>query len=204
MMPILPTSYFGSIAYFKELSRYDKVFIESKEHYPKQTYRNRCDILGGDGIMSLSIPIKRPKGSKTPTREVLLSDEENWRVRHWRSITSAYKSAAYFDYYSIEIEELLFSKEKSLLKFNTEITKRVIHWLDIKTEIIISDEFKAMFKNDLRVTLTGKDSFQEKEKAPYIQVFPGGSNFKESLSILDTIFCEGPMARNLIMPRINI
>jgi len=201
MIPILPTSYFGSIAYFKELAKHDHVQLEAKEHFPKQTYRNRCDIVGGDGIMSLSIPTKRSKGSKTPTDEVVLSDEENWRVRHWRSITSAYQSAAYFDYYSIEVEELLFSKEHSLLNLNTEITQRVITWLDLDTKLTYSDEFQPILKDDLRITLTAKDSFQDIKKAPYIQVFPGSENFKESLSILDAIFCEGPMARNLLVSR---
>lgn len=201
MTPILPTSYFGSIAYFKELAQHKIVLIEAKEHFPKQTYRNRCDIVGGDGIMSLSIPTKRSNGSKTPTEDVILSDEENWRVRHWRSITSAYQSAAFFDYYSIEVEELLFSKEKSLLEFNTEITKRIVQWLDLKTQVNLTDDFHPIIEDDFRLTLSGKDSFQKIKPSPYIQVFPGVSNFKESLSILDAIFCEGPLARNLLIPR---
>lgn len=201
MTPILPTSYFGSIAYYKELAQHDIVLIEAKEHFPKQTYRNRCDILGGDGIMSLSIPTKRSNGSKTPTENVILSDEENWRVRHWRSITSAYQSAAFFDYYSIEVEELLFSKEKNLLEFNIEITKRIVQWLDLKTEVNLTDDFHPIIEDDFRLTLTSKDSFQKIKPSPYIQVFPGDSNYKESLSILDAIFCEGPLARNLLIPR---
>ena len=201
MTPIIPTSYFGSIAYFKELAKHDKLLIEGKEHFPKQTYRNRCDIVGGDGIMTLSIPTKRSNGSKTPTDEVILSDEENWRVRHWRSITSAYQSAAYFDYYSIEVEALLFSKETNLLEFNTLITNRVIEWLDLKTTIEQTTAFNPIIENDYRVNLIGKDNFQETQKSPYIQVFPGENNFKESLSILDAIFCEGPMARNILIPK---
>ena len=201
MTPIVPTSYFGSIAYFKELAQHDKVLVETKEHFPKQTYRNRCEIVGGDGIMSLSIPTKRTNGSKTPTENVILSDEENWRIRHWRSITSAYQSAAFFDYYSVEVEELLFSKETNLLHFNTAITKRVIKWLDLNTELTLTQEFHPIIEHDLRLNLTRKESFQEIRKAPYIQVFPRDTNYKESLSILDAVFCEGPMARNLLIPR---
>ena len=103
MIPVLPTTYFGSIAYFKEVAKHEKVYIEAKEHFPKQSYRNRCDILGADGILTLSIPTKKHSGSKTPTDEVLLSVDENWQKRHWRSIMSAYQSAAFFDYYSIEV-----------------------------------------------------------------------------------------------------
>lgn len=199
MIPVLPTAYFGSIAYFRELSKHAVVNIEAKEHFPKQTYRNRCDILGGDGILSLSIPTKKPNGSKTSTDEIILSNEENWRIRHWRSITSAYQSSAYFDYYGIEVHELLFSEETNLLDFNTAITQRILKWLDLETEILYSKEFIPMLPNDLRVSLVDKDAYQDSEQSPYIQVFPGSTNFRNSLSILDAIFCEGPVARKLIM-----
>lgn len=196
---ILPTSYFGSIAYFKELAKHSSVLIEAKEHFPKQTYRNRCDILGGDGILSLSIPTKKPNGSKTATDEVILPDEENWRIRHWRAISSAYQSSAYFDYYGMEVEELLFSEEENLLKFNTTITKRILKWLYIDTKIEMTNEFHPMIETDLRFSLVHKDGFQTKQTAPYIQVFPGKESYQESISILDAIFCEGPMARKLIL-----
>ena len=201
MIPVLPTSYFGSVAYFKVLSQYDKVLIETKEHFPKQTYRNRCDIVGGDGILSLSIPVKKPNGSKTFTEDILLSNDENWRARHWRSLKSAYQSAAYFDYYGMEVEELLFAETASLLDFNTAITKRIVHWLDLETDLAYSSEFKEMTEDDYRRTLLEKNAYQDVQQAPYIQVFPRATHYKESLSILDAVFCEGPLARNLLIAK---
>lgn len=201
MIPILPTSYFGSIAYFKTLASYPKVLIEAKEHYPKQTYRNRCDILGGDGIISLSIPVKRIEGAKTLTELITVSDDENWRVRHWRTLVSAYQSSAYFDYYAMEVEELLFTKTASLLELNTAITQRVIEWLDLETDIFLTEDFTPLSEHDLRITLTDKNGHQESLPAPYIQVFPSPNYFSESLSILDAVFCEGPMARNLLIEK---
>ena len=199
MIPVLPTAYFGSIAYFKVLAQYDKVLLETKEHFPKQTYRNRCDILGGDGILSLSIPVKKPNGSKTPTELVALSDDENWRARHWRSMTSAYQSSAYFDYYGMEVEELLFKETSSLLELNTAITQRVIDWLDLATKLDFTTEFASVQPRDHRVDLVEKNGHQRILSAPYIQVFPGHNHYRDSLSILDAIFCQGPLARNLLI-----
>lgn len=195
----LPTSYFGSIAYFQELAKHKNVIIEAKEHFPKQTYRNRCDILGSDGILSLSIPTKKNNGSKTPTDEVVLSNDENWRIRHWRAITSAYQSTAYFDHYSMEVKELLFNDESNFLQFTLAITQRVIDWLDLGTAIACSSEFIEIEKEDSRLTIVNKNSFQAIEKAPYIQNFPKENSFRKSISILDAVFCEGPMARKLIV-----
>ena len=196
---ILPSAYFGSIAYFQELAKHPNVFIEAKEHFPKQTYRNRCDIVSADGILSLSIPTKKNKGSKTPTDEIILSNDENWRIRHWRAITTAYQSAAYFDYYSMEVKELLFTEERNYLQFTLAITQRVIEWLDLPTTIDITETFQPIEENDARIELVQKNSFQQIEKAPYIQVFPGESNYRKSLSILDAIFCEGPLTRKLLI-----
>ena len=69
----------------------------------------------------------------------------------------------------------------------------------------LTDEQLARYKSgdDGADEVMDEVEFQEKIKAPYIQVFPGDENYQESLSILDAIFCEGPMARNLILPTKN-
>ncbi len=198
-MTIFPVAYFGSIAYFQEIVKYKTIFFEAKEHFPKQTYRNRCDILGSDGILSLSIPTKKKNGSKTFTEDIILSNEENWRKRHWRAISSAYQSSPFFDYYGIEVKELLMNEDNNFLNYQIDITKRILSWLDVEIEIKKTTAFTPIAENDYRINLVEKNSFQEIIPAPYIQVFPGNNHFRKSLSILDAIFCEGPMARNLII-----
>ena len=201
MIPVFPSAYWGSIAYFKSLCQFDKVIIETKEHFIKQTGRNRSDVLGANGILSLSIPVKRKNGGKTAMDEVELSNEENWRARHWRTIMSAYQSAPFFDYYGMEVEEILFSDETSLLSLNKTILERVIHWLDLPIEVTYSTSFIEPQENDFRAFLLNKNHATETIPAPYIQVFPGDESYNESLSILDPIMCLGPMARNLIIPK---
>jgi hypothetical protein len=195
MIPVFPTTYFGSIDYFKALAKHDKVIIEVKEHYPKQTYRNRCDIVGANGILSLSIPTERPNGSKTPTDEIGMPLTENWRARHWRSIQNAYSSAPFFDYYGIEVEELILRDDNLLVPYNMRITERIIAWLDLDTELVISEEFHPVIENDPRLILAKKDTSME----TYIQVFNDSMKFRSSLSILDAIMCDGPMARKLLI-----
>ena len=200
-MAVFPATYFGSIAYFKELANHRHVILEAKEHFPKQSYRNRCDILGANGILSLSIPVERPNGSKTSMDFVSIPDTENWRARHWRSIKSAYQSAPFFDYYGIEVEELIMNPETNLLQFNTQIIQRIIEWLDLGVSIEHSAEFHPPVENDPRDVLGRKGTNVPFEPAPYIQVFPSDEGFKSTLSILDAVMCEGPMARNLLVGR---
>lgn len=201
MTPIFPTTYFGSIAYFKELVKYSHVLIESKEHFPKQSYRNRCDIVTTDGILSLSCPVVRHSGSKTPTGDVKLSSEESWKRDHWRSIISGYNPSPYLEHYGSEIEELIFNQEENLLAYNTQITRKICEWLDLDVKIEMTEEFNPILENDYRTYLTKKNTFNTFETAPYIQVFPGEDRYNPALSILDALLCLGPMARNLLIER---
>ena len=138
MPGILPTAYFGSVAYFRRWVQLDSVTLEAQEHFPKQTYRNRCDIVGADGILSLSIPVSRPNGNRTRVKEIVLSDHENWRARHWRSIVSAYQSAPYFDHYGSMVHDLLQTPTSSLFDLNVEITRSLLAWLDLPTTLSLS------------------------------------------------------------------
>lgn len=199
MIPVFPTTYFGSVLYYKNLVQHASVLIEAKEHFPKQSYRNRCDILAADGILSLSIPVKKDSGSKTATDQVLLANNENWRARHWRAIKSAYQSAPYFDYYGVEVEELLNRNHTHLLELNTEISRSILKWLDIDMELSCTETFQPVTENDPREILVDKNKNNQFEKATYIQVFPGDQSFTPNISILDAIMCEGPLARNLLI-----
>ncbi|GAB5418610.1 MAG: WbqC family protein [Crocinitomicaceae bacterium] len=201
MIPVFPTTYFGSIVYYQHLVKNATVQIETKEHFPKQSYRNRCDILSADGILSLSIPVKKPNGSKTPTEEIQLANHENWRARHWRSIKTAYQSAPYFDYYGIEVHDLIYRDDLLLIDYNEAITRRIFEWLDLTTSMDRTAEFTPFRADDPREVLVDKNRNNDFKPAPYIQVFPSAESFTANISILDAVMCSGPLARNLILPK---
>ncbi|MCR9174293.1 MAG: WbqC family protein [bacterium] len=200
MTPVFPTTYFGSIIYYQNLVRHAEVLIETKEHFPKQSYRNRCDILSADGLLSLSIPVKKPNGSKTPTDEVQLANNENWRARHWRAIKTAYQSAPYFDYYGIEVHDLIYRKDELLIDLNDAISSRIIDWLDLPVKTQHTKDFHPIQENDPREVLVDKNKNNAFEDSPYIQVFPSTQSFTPNISILDAVMCSGPLARNLLLP----
>ena len=51
--PIFPILYLGPIDYLAQLAKYQQTIFENHEHYPKQTYRNRCTIHGPNGKQTL-------------------------------------------------------------------------------------------------------------------------------------------------------
>jgi len=191
---ILPTVYFGNIHYFKTLFSYQSVLIEAKEHFVKQTFRNRCEILTSNGVQQLSIPVVRSNGSKTTIDEVTISFDTDWRKDHWKAIESAYSSSPYFEHYGQEVKELIYQEETNLLKFNQLIQCRISNWLGLDH----SFRFTSSFSPNSNLDFNYLNQNVKGDVIKYIQVFEDRTSFCENASILDAIFCLGPMARNLL------
>lgn len=195
-MDVFPTAYFGNVMYFKNLVQSKNPFIETSEHFIKQTVRSRCTISSANGIQQLSIPTTRPNGSKSIISTVGISYDTHWEKDHWKAIESGYASSPYFEFYDKEIKELIFSKPTSLIEFNTTITNQILKWLDLKVQLNFTKEYQLDIQGiDYR-------AFQFDKRLPlehYIQVFQSDKVFIPNLSILDLLFCEGPMARKWIL-----
>ena len=200
MTPIFPTAYFGSISYYKSLFSFSSILIEGNENYIKQSLRNRCDIATSNGILQLSIPVKKINGSKTKTKDIQISNDTNWQKNHWKAIESVYSSSPYFDHYETEIKELIFNDEVNLIKFNNLIHNSIAQWLGIKTEVSFTSEFIHNLNEeiDFRNQFDKKNHIDKDSFKTYHQVFENEIGFIPNLSILDAIFALGPMARNLI------
>ena len=69
---LLSTAYFAPIQYYCKLYSYTNIYIEIQENYSKQSYRNRCNILAANGLLSLTIPVKKLGELKILTKETVL------------------------------------------------------------------------------------------------------------------------------------
>lgn len=186
-MNVFPIAYFPPISYFQKILKEESVVFEVKEHYLKQTLRNRCTILTANGTMDLSIPVVRANGSKTKTDDIVISHHEDWRKVHWRAIESAYANSPYFDTYDREIKELIYQEENHLVSFTITIIKAILEFLDLPLSYSLTADYQGITTN-----IEPDDQIK-----PYYQVFneKGKANFTPDLSILDLLFAEGPMAR---------
>lgn len=193
---LLSTAYLPPIEYFRKIVSTNAFFIEKHEHFVKQTYRNRCNILGPNGVQALSIPLVNTH-DKIPVGEKKIAYAENWQKQHWRSITTAYANSPYFIYYSDELYVFYESKFENLLEYNTEILKLLLKLLKIKTEIKFTESFATDEANDLRNTISPK-TFHQSTFKPYTQVFSEKFPFTPNLSIIDLLFNKGPESKEFL------
>ena len=114
--------YFGPISHFAEIVKPAVIWFENEDNYQKQTYRNRTYIYGANGKLLLNIPIKHlnKPGVKEHQRykDVLLENDFNWQLQHWKSLKSAYQTSPIIEYYEDDIAPLFEGKENFLLEFN--------------------------------------------------------------------------------------
>ena len=198
MSVIFPIAYFGSISYYKDLISENDIIFEINENYLKQSIRNRTKILSSNGVMELSIPVAKKDGSKTLTKNIQVSNSKDWRKDHWRAIESAYKNAAYFDFYGDEVKELIYNESIYLVDFIKQIENRIKKWLYLPYFSSDSEEF--IFISDRSTDYRfGYTSHPFKSEYNYFQVFRDKDSFVGDLSILDAIFNLGPMARKLLI-----
>ena len=204
---LLSSAYFGPVQWYQKLHRYDRCLIEQHDNFVKQTYRNRCIISTTNGIQALSIPVSCPQGSqlsKTPMRDVRISDHGNWRHIHWNALCSAYGESPFFDYYQDDFRPFFERKWTFLFDFNMEIILKMVELLDIQPKINLTTAFlsdASMAENatenslvdDFRDVIRPKhpDLDSDFMARPYYQVYQQKHGFQPNMSILDLLFNEG-------------
>lgn len=202
-MYLLSTAYLPPVQYVSKFIL-SNVLIEQYENYIKQSYRNRCCILGANGILSLTIPIVKNHGEKMPIRDVKIDYDLSWQKTHLKSIESAYKNSPFYDYYMDDITPFYTKKFNFLFDFNQELLLKILMLTGISNKPELTTEYEKMPLNatDSRNTISPKSGKQITDKyftsIPYYQVFEDKFNFIPNLSIIDLLFNEGPQAKAIL------
>jgi hypothetical protein len=206
---LLSTAYFAPLHFYSRVLAQTNVYIEQFEHFNKQTYRNRCEVLGGNGPITLIVPVIKGRGPKVLIKDLKVAYEMDWQRNHWRTIFSAYNSSPYFEYYQDDLEPIFNKKWKYLLDLNQETNRIIYELLELEGKVELTQDFEEVPEGTLnfRETISPKNkiqkdlAFQPKE---YTQVFTDKFGFTPNLSILDLLFNEGPNSCTILEDSLKI
>ena len=203
-MPLLTElQYLGSVDYFALMLAHQQVIFEQHENYTKRTYRNRCHILGTNGVLKLSISLQKGKNQQQSIRQTKIAYTNPWHSQHWRSITSAYGNAPFFEFYKDDLKAIFESKTENLFDFNLKLTELIIELLQLEIEISFSETYQKMPSDNItdgrNLFLPTKPKVIENiQSVAYPQVFEEKHGFVSQLSILDLMFCQGPSSYQVL------
>ena len=191
---LLATACFPPIAYMAEMIHSGSAQIEIHETYKKQTCRNHYVIYGPNGRQVLSIPVKKPEGNRTKTRDILIDYDKPWKKIHWRSVETAYNNSPFFLYYRDPVELFFHEEHDSLAAYNFSILKKLLQILGFtdKINFSVTTEFHPAGKDAKKEILVSKH--YHPSLPVYFQPFSPKHGFISNLSILDCLFNLGPEA----------
>ena len=197
---VFSSCYLPSVYYYKHFIKAEEAVVDVNEFFVKQTYRNRCTIVGANGLQDLIVPIEN-RSSKILMKNMRISNTENWQKNHWKTIESAYRKSPFFEYYEQDLYSFYSSKKyDNLVAFNTELFTKINQLLNLKTAFVYSDKYieSSDFVEDYRTEISPKNKQLVFRQTPYIQVFGDKLGFQPNLSIIDLLFNEGPNSLNYL------
>ena len=197
---LLESQYFPNLEYFVLLIKEKNILINNTSLYKKRTYRNRCEILGSNGKINLSVPIITSKNLKI-MKDMKIDYSENWINIHSRSLQSSYGKSPFFIYYIDEIMNCLNLRHNFLIDLNHDLLTLICNLLGLDNNFKFTDEIdqKSFLFHDYSNIVNPKLSHQSRNiyiSSVYKHVF--GKEFVPNLSIIDLLFSEGPNSLEII------
>jgi hypothetical protein len=198
MQPLrIESQYFGSINYVKQFVKANEVVIDIHEPFKKMSNRNRTTIVSAHGPLLLTVPIQNGRDQKKQMKDIQICYQQNWQSKHLKAIRTCYKRSPFYDYYDPSLYELLNNQHQYLVELNVTL----INWLEkvLKTRFNISKTMDIIpyadpnFR-DVRDKFNTHESAQNIVNQVYPQVFMDKIDFIPNASILDLLFCMGPLS----------
>lgn len=130
---------FPYLGYFQLINFVDKFVIFDDVNFIKRGWINRNYILYNGVSKIFTLPLRKASLNKK-INETLIFEETNAKkiILYW--IRQSYKKAPYYDETFNLIEEIIMNSEQNLSKYIEFSLNKIIKYIGIETEIIISSQ----------------------------------------------------------------
>lgn len=154
-------------------------------------------ITGPNGLITLSVPVKKVSGVKTHFRDIRIDYDSPWNRNHWRSLVAAYAASPFFEFVADDLHPLYQKQFDFLFDLNRALVECTFSMLGLEIPVSCTNSFLAITsevdpRHFILPNKQGSSSDPEFRPAEYHQVFSDRIPFRPNLSILDLIFNEGP------------
>lgn len=135
---IMQPYFFPYLGYWQLINEVDIFVVYDNVNFIKQGWINRNKILlnGKEHVLTLSL--KKASSFKYINQIEILDN----RIKLLKTISQAYKKAPYYEQVFPVFKDIFSVSESNLARFLIYSIKKIIGYLGIRTEIIISSEMK--------------------------------------------------------------
>lgn len=182
---------FGNFIFWYELIKYKNLHWEANEHFQKAGFRNRYQVLGAQGVLTLSVPVIGGRENRSLTREIKIDNSKSWQRDHWRTLVSCYNKSPFFYHYRDNLEPLFVKPYEWLWDYNEDAFNKICGFFKFNPPATYTKSYEKMVDEsylDLRGKLTTGNRLDVIQES-YFQTF--GDEFQKNLCVLDTLFNLG-------------
>ena len=161
---IVESQYFAPVIFYKISYNFSNIVFEQCESYQKMSFRNRCQILGGLGVVDLSIPLVGGRGQKGLIRDVRILDDGSWQGQHWKTIVSCYNRSPWFEHYRDGLDALYRKPAHFLMDWNQQCLEWSLGVLGINKTIGRTEEYRTDYTPGETADWRGRLMPRDREK----------------------------------------
>lgn len=118
--------------HFHQIQRADLYIFMDDTQFVKNSHHNRNRIKGPNGYIWLTVPVLQKGKFGQKIKDVEINNNENWRIKHWKSIKQNYFKAPFFEEYSDFFKEVYSRDWRYMAELNIYLIKNISAFLGIK------------------------------------------------------------------------
>lgn len=125
--------------FFSRLLDLDRLLVLDHVQYSRGGWQQRNYLLTAAGRQRLTVPVARAFGQPISAAKV---SGDRWRLRHWQTITAAYRRAPYFPQWSGPLEDIYARPWESLAELNVALIGLLLRGFGIEAELVFSSQLR--------------------------------------------------------------
>jgi len=137
---IMQPTYLPWSGYFNLIASTDIFIFLDDVQYERRSWQSRNRILNQGKEVTLTVSVRK-HARDSIIRDILISEDSDWRERHLATLRHAYSSSPYFlDVYPLLQQEIGNLQNKTLSGLNIALVRKISDALGISRRFILASE----------------------------------------------------------------
>ena len=125
--------------FFSRLLDLDRLLVLDHVQFSRGGWQQRNYLLTAAGRQRVTVPVVRHFGQPISAARI---SGDRWRLRHWQTITAAYRRAPYFRQWSDPLEDIYARPWESLAELNMALIRLLLQGFEITAELVLSSRLR--------------------------------------------------------------